>query len=381
MSSKKYAKLIMVTEINNNKWYEMEWDGVSSNFNVKYGRVESTAATASYPISKWDSQLKSKLKKGYKDVTYTISTTIETTKDDVQLAKIEDAKVDRFLTLMRQYTNNLVSNVYTVKYNNVTQTQVDEAQNIINELHKIDKKDVTLLNSKLLELYMIIPRRMGNVKDHLIPNIDVTKILQQEQDNIDAMASQVNMYKKEEKTSKKTKKESKSLLNLLGIENMREIQNNKEIDYLTKQITGKSVQAIFEVNKDKEKKRFDDWLKNQNNKTTKFVYHGTKVTSVIPILEQGLKIRPTGNYKFSGKAYGNGNYFSEQFSTSLGYTDSYRRDNVMLIYEVHIGNVSKHSFHDYNACKKAGYDSFDGGWLRVAYREEQAKIKYIIWLK
>ena len=43
----KYAKLIMVTTENNNKFYEMTYEGGSS-FNVKYGRVESTIQTASY---------------------------------------------------------------------------------------------------------------------------------------------------------------------------------------------------------------------------------------------------------------------------------------------------------------------------------------------
>lgn len=389
MTSKKFAKLIMCTGQNNNKYYIMEWDGVSSNFNVKYGRVESTEAHASYPISKWDSQYNSKVKKGYKDITHTVSVTIDTTEDkgqeDETLAEIEERKVAEFLTLMKRYTDGLVAKTYTVKYQDVTQAQVDEAQNIIDELQKIDKNDVTSFNSKLLELYMIIPRYMGNVRDHLIPNINVEKTLQQEQDNLDAMASQVKMYKKDTKKKKEPTKAEKakqnSLLDLLGIKKMTQVKSNPEIDYLVKQISGRKVESIFEVQKDWEDKRFADWLASQPNKQTKLVYHGTKCTSVIPILEQGLKIRPTGKFQFSGKAYGNGNYFSEQFNTSIGYTDGHRGDSVMLIYEVHIGKESTSCFNDYNSCKRAGYDSFNGGWLRVAYKEEQCRIKYIVWLK
>lgn len=125
---------------------------------------------------------------------------------------------------------------------------------------------------------------------------------------------------------------------------------------------------------------FTNWLKSQKNQKTTVVLHGTRCTSVIPILEQGLKIRPAGNFQFSGKAYGNGNYFSEQSSTSLGYTGN-DNDKVLLVYEVHTGKESKSSFNDYSSCKKAGYDSFEGGWLRVAYNEQQSRIKYIIWLK
>lgn len=392
----KYCKLIMVaindgskksSAAQSNKYYEMKWDGISSTFNVDFGRVELTQQTATYPISKWSTKYNEKLRKGYKDVTETVAIkVVEKGKENTTiLAKIEDSQVEAFLTLMNKYTNGLVNQTYTVKYQNVTQFQVDEAQKIIDKLGKIDIKNVTLFNTELLNLYMIIPRKMSNVKDYLLPNIANTKnLLQQEQDNLDAMATQVKMYskKKEAPKAKEKKKTEKTLLDLLGIESMKQINGSKEIDYLTKQISGKKLQAIFEVDKSAEKDRFDNWLANQTNKTTKMIYHGTKCASVIPILQQGLKIRPTGNFKFSGKVYGNGNYFSEQFSTSLGYTDgAYRGDAVMLIYEVHIGNVSRSYFHDYNHCKKSGYDSFDGGWLRVAYAEEQAKIKYILWLK
>jgi len=380
---KKYSKLIMVTGENNNKYYEMEWDGISPNFNVKYGRVESTVQTATYPSHQWDKKYREKVNKGYKDITHTVQVkVVPVAQKEVELSKVKEQKVQRFLDLMQKYTKGLVSQTYTVKSQDVTQEQVDNAQGFIDKLKKCKKSDTTGINNLLLELYMEIPRRMAHVQDYLLPLINIDNVIQQEQDNLDAMASQVKMYNKETKQDKEEKLvEEKTILDLLGVKKMKEINGSKEIDYLTKQITGKKVQAIFEVEKTSEDKRFDDWLSKQENKRTKYVYHGTKCTSVIPILEQGLKIRPSGNFQFSGKAYGNGNYFSEQFATSLGYTDGHRTgDSVMLIYEVHTGKESKSSFHDYKSCKAAGYDSFEGGWLRVAYREEQARIKYIIWL-
>lgn len=60
----RYVKLIMVDENNRNKYYEMNWDG-GSNFTVKYGRVESTTQTATYPYSKWSSKYNEKIRKGY----------------------------------------------------------------------------------------------------------------------------------------------------------------------------------------------------------------------------------------------------------------------------------------------------------------------------
>ena len=55
--------LIMVTSNNNNKYYNLFPDG--DRLRVEYGRVDATKTTTYYPISKFESQVKSKLKKGY----------------------------------------------------------------------------------------------------------------------------------------------------------------------------------------------------------------------------------------------------------------------------------------------------------------------------
>ena len=60
--------LILVSgNVNSNKYYNCFPEG--DQFRVEYGRVDSTKTTKYYPISKWDAQIKSKLKKGYQDVT------------------------------------------------------------------------------------------------------------------------------------------------------------------------------------------------------------------------------------------------------------------------------------------------------------------------
>lgn len=37
-------------------------------FDATYGRIGATATTINYPMSKWDSTLNSKLRKGYEDM-------------------------------------------------------------------------------------------------------------------------------------------------------------------------------------------------------------------------------------------------------------------------------------------------------------------------
>lgn len=390
---KKYAKLIMVTGNNNNKYYEMEWDGKSSNFNVKYGRVESTAVTRSYPSYDWDSKYNEKIRKGYKDVTHTVVEEVVKDKGgDQKLDKIKETSVENFLSLMKKYTDGLVSKTYTVKAKNVTKKQLENAQSFIDSLKKTKKTDTKTINALLLQLYTEIPRYMGNVKDHLLPFINIDTTIQQEQDNLDAMAASVAMVAT---PTKKDTKAGKTLLDVLGISMTELDKAPKEMEYLTKQLVSSKIKAIFEVNKPEHDKNFNDWMKTQKNSQTKILLHGTKCSSVIPILEQGLKIRPSGNYQFSGKAYGEGNYFSEVCDKSLGYT-GYDNDQILLVYEVHVGNpfvyngwYTGNSFSlTYNNLQSRGFDSTfvkAGNGLKnseiIAYKEAQCHIKYIIHYK
>lgn len=395
MSNQKYCKLIMVTAGNNNKYYEMTWGG-GSNFTVKYGRVESTATTATYPYGMWSTKYNEKIRKGYKDVTEFV--TVEVAKTATVSTPLEDVKeklVNDFLVLMKRYTDKLVSTTYSVKAEAVSQKQVDAAQKIIDDLNGAKKLNPTQINEKLVELYTVIPRRMGNVGDYLLPSIKLERTLVSEQDNLDAMAAQVSLIKpKTAKQVKAEKKTSQTMLDKLGI-TMAEAKVYKEIDYLLKQSHGRKVHAIFEVNKPAEDADFNSWMAGQKDKSTRVLIHGTKATSVIPILELGLKIRPTGSYQFSGKAYGDGNYFSEMMQKSLGYTGN-TSDKVILVYEVHVGNpfiydgwYRGNSFPlTYPELKKRGYDSTyvkaGHGLLNseiIAYNEQQCRIKYIIHLK
>lgn len=401
MTGKNYVKLIMVTPDNNNKYYEMTWNG-GGTFSVKYGRVESTAQTASYPYSKWSSKYNEKIRKGYKDVTDLVSVKVEQTKKSAEkLIDIAEKSVNTFLSLMKKYTDGLVSKTYSVKADVVSQKQIDTAQELIDEIVKFASKsklstsEKDLINKRLVELYTTIPRYMGNVKDNLLPNIDLKKHMQQEQDNLDAMAAQVSMIKSDTKSTSKLKKTAKTLLDKLGL-TMTEYKGvPKEVEYLVKQNHGMKVNAIFEVDKPSENDVFEKWVNKQKNKSTRVLIHGTRCSSVIPILEIGLKIRPTGNFQFSGKAYGDGNYFSEHMAKSLGYT-GYDSDKVILVYEVHTGNPFTYdgwfrgnSFPlNYKELSKRGYDSTyvkaGHGLMNseiIAYNEEQCRIKYIIWLK
>lgn len=397
MSNKDYKKLIMVTSDNNNKFYEMVWEG-GSTFTVNYGRVEATSTTIKYPYSQWNKKYQEKLKKGYKDVTDFVSVVATKVKNKSSgYAKIADVKVHEFMELMRIYRDDLVSTTYSVKAEQVSKKQVDEAQLLIDNLNrevKKKKKDEKKIEELLISLYTVIPRKMANVKNRLPPNIKLDILLDEEQDNLDAMASQVNQIV----PSKKEINKSFTLLDELNI-TMTPCNDEDEIKYLTKQVSKThhrvKLEQVFKVSNPKEDKIFNDWLSTQKNKSTRILIHGTRCSSVIPILDIGLKIRPKGNFQFSGKAYGDGNYFSETVDKSLGYT-GWENDKVILVYEVHTGNPFVYSGWykgssftlNYNELNKRGFDSTfvkaGNGLLNseiIAYKEQQCRIKYILWLK
>lgn len=410
MGQKDYKKLIMV-EVNDkpkqgkaaqsNKFYEMIWDG-GATFTVNYGRVESSSTTITYPYNEWNKKYNEKVKKGYKDVTEFVAVEVVANRKtgDSGYAKISDGTVHEFVELMRKYRDNLVSTTYSVKAEAVSENQVKAAQLIIDTLNKetLKKKiDTATVNTLLMQLYTVIPRKMKNVKDHLIPAVKLEDILEQEQDNLDAMASQVNAAKPKDN---KVVAKSQTILDEMGV-TMVPVKGDDEIQYLVDQVNKldnynrAKIKQVYRVDKPGENDTFDKWLAKQKNKQTRILIHGTKNSSVLPIMDIGLKIRPKGNFQFSGKAYGDGNYFSETMVKSLGYT-GWENDKVILVYEVHVGKPFKYSGWytgnsftlNYKNLQEKGYDSTfvsaGNGLLNseiIAYREEQCRIKYIIWLK
>jgi poly [ADP-ribose] polymerase len=298
---------------------------------------------------------------------------------------------------MMDYRDGLVSTTYSVKATQVTRRQLEQAQLYINDLAQVGEEyDIQYVNDLLLKLYTVIPRYMRKVQDYLLPNISLNKLVEQEQDKLDALASQVI----EDVNSDIETCDKQPIVNTIASTLNISIQVIKDypndISYITKQL-GSRIKGLFKVDIDKHKQKYYNYLESNNKDITKghrHLIHGTRCSSVIPIIEQGLKIRPSGNFNFSGKIYGDGNYFSEVTSKSLGYT-GYDNDKVLLIYKVFVGNpyVYKgwyrgNSFElTYDQLKQRGYDSTfveaGNGLLNseiIVYREEQCYLEYIVWL-
>ena len=384
----------MTTEDNHNKYYEMQ--ETSNCIQVKYGRVDQSCIEITKPVSQWSSLIKSKIKKGYVDVTEFVAIVRDREEQSNNIVYTQEL-YDIFLKKMMDYRDGLVSATYTVKATQVTRRQLDQAQIYINDLAKVGEDyDTQYVNDLLLKLYTVIPRYMRKVQDYLLPNITLNKLVEQEQDKLDALASQVIEDINNDLETCNDEPTINTIASTLNITIQTVKDDLEDIKYITKQL-GSKIKGLFRVDVERHKQKYYKYLEDSNKDITqghRHLIHGTRCSSVIPIIEQGLKIRPSGNYHFSGKVYGDGIYFSEVTSKSLGYT-GYDNDKVLLIYKVFVGNpyVYKGWYrgNDFNLCynelKQRGYDSTfveaGNGLLNneiIVYREEQCYLEYIIWL-
>ena len=393
--------LIMVTAENNNKYYNCFPEG--DNFRVEYGRVNSTKTITSYPMSKWESQISSKIKKGYKDVTDLKTALVEEIKTDgTKYKDIENESVRRIIEKLRSLARDTVKKNYSVSSASVTEEMVYEAQLVINNLISI--KSVNKFNDELLKLFEIIPRKMDNVRSYLIKSIDeIDKVISREQDLLDIMRGQI--VTKSTATENKAKEIDNSeitILDEMGI-TMRECtpEEINEIKDCMKESSYHFSKA-WRVDNISTRKKYEEFIKAYNIKNTKLLFHGSRTENWFSILKTGLKIRPT-NAITTGAMFGFGSYFAPKCQKSIGYTSlggSYwagGKDNTayMALFDTAYGKP----YNVYNFDSKYYSMSFDklpvgcnclhahagNGMLRndeiVYYKTEQMTIKYLIEIK
>lgn len=394
--------LIMVTGANNNKYYNCFPEG--DQFRVEYGRVDATKTTTYYPISKWESQIKSKLKKGYQDVTDLKKDLVEeisATNPESSYREIENAAIRAIVDKLQSLARDTIRKNYTVKASAVTQDMVDAAQKVIDELAN-NNSTLNEFNDTLLKLFTIIPRKMGNVRDYLANTTeDFAKIISTEQDLLDVMRGQIYV-KPDVVESTNEPKKGQTILEELGLE-FEEVTNDDIalIKSLMNESAGKFRKA-WRVKNLKTQKRFDKFVEDNNIKDTRLLFHGSRSENFWSIIKTGMVLRPT-NAVITGKMFGYGCYYAPKCAKSIGYTSlsgSYwahggNNTAYMALFDVAYGTPydvynfdSKYYNLDYDKLQqfKKGANCLhahaDRGMLRndeiVVYKEDQMTIKYLI---
>ncbi len=372
---KAYLIFINATNSNNNKFYNMELLG--NTISVEYGRVGSTSTKLNYPGYKWKSLYNSKIKKGYTDITE-LKTGVE-----IIVKESDNKDFNQFYDTFSKYTTNHVKHNYNVE--KASKKQIQEAQILINNLSTIS--DINIFNSTLIDLFKVIPRKMSDVKRHLLTDINnKDKLIIREQDNIDSIDS-INTVITENPFIDLNIDFEEIIIpdNILKLFNQG---NNSKY----------KIYKCYKVNHKNNVDKFNNWLNNQKNKETEYLIHGTRNPNVFSILKSGLLIRPSNAY-YSGSAYGDGIYHSSHTSKSLNYTGS-DNDKIFFIQNVHMGKpyvydgwyrdgkgISKNEMN-YKGVQSLGCDSLyvkpGDGLLNseyIVYNSEQTICEYILWIK
>ena len=393
------AHLVMVTDKNNNKFYDME--EIDDTIYITYGRVGSRGTRTSQPSSKWNSIYKQKIKKGYIDQTHLYKVKDDT--EDDNYIPIENEEIRKIVTRLQQYAITTIKNNFDINIDLVTEDMLYEALNIIYSLS--DYKTVEAFNAELLRLFSVIPRKMNNVKGFLSEDIkDFVEIIKREEDLLDVVMGQIS----QNKLSKENDKKDITILQEMGLE-FEEVSDD-EISLIKKELGGESdkFHKAWKVKNIKQEEKFDKFVKEENIEHTKLLWHGSRSENIWSILCSSLKLKP--NAVITGKMFGNGIYFAPKAKKSLGYTSlagSYwasgnDSSGFMILNEVAYGtpyDVYVHSSEFYNfdykklkkksdtyncmhvhGTKKKGYGYVINDEI-IIYNESQCTPKYLVELK
>ena len=404
MSDIKPRYLVMVTaSANNNKYYKQIPHGDS--WTAEYGRVGSNPQRREYSMSQWESKYNEKIRKGYVDQSDLVEDLIQVDKPKKsEYKEIENKVIAEIVERLQSMARKAISDNYTISSNKVTQAMIDEAQDILTSLINID--DIESFNETLLKLFTTIPRKMGNVENYLSKSKDdFSDIIQKEQDLLDVMKGQVVQKQIiDESVNENSEQKENTILEQLGL--VFEECNKKDIAII-KDALGSCSDKFYKawrVKNIKTQRRYDDFVKENNIKNTKLLFHGSRNENWWSIINSGLVLKPT-NAVITGKMFGYGIYYAPKARKSLGYTSlsgSYwARGNsssgFMALMDVAYGKpYDVYSFdskyYDFNyeklqqACKGANcLHAHEGSMLRndeiIIYKEEQCTIRYLIELR
>lgn len=399
----RHARLIMVTAENNNKFYDLreESDGT---FVASWGRVGATAQQARYPMSRWESKVREKISKGYRDQTALWSAPGPT---NLGPGSIDDPEVRSLFEALVAASNASIRHQYLVRSDQVTPAQVEEAQRILDQLAAVAMVagPPARFDALLLDLYAAIPRRMPQVRTRLlgdrvmdqIARARAAEILEEEQANLDVMRAEVEATQ----LTRTPSDGPRSWLEVLGLA-VAEVSDPETVRAIEALMEGREsmLRRVFRVRSYRRDVRGEAFVAALPTPGTRVFWHGSRSENWLSILQSGLVLRPAGAV-ITGKMFGYGLYFADRFSKSLNYTSlrgstwsGGTADRAWIaLFAVHLGRpliVRRHErwclTMDEAALRMRGdFDSIHavrGADLLndefIVYREEQAQLRYLM---
>lgn len=409
------------SDIGNNKDYSMTPLG-DGTFKATWGRVGGHHSEKVYPMSKWDSLYQSKVKKGYQDVSDLKQDIIEDSKVEApkegkdKFSVIKNESVRKIIKRLWEFANNTVQSSYKVTSEQVTQAMVDRAQEILDELstyYKTSSREN--FNKDLKKLFAVIPRKMRRIRDYLLSENGTLeereRILQREQDTLDAMRGMVYKPKSIQEREQEQTEDApeQSILDEMGIE--MEDCSEEDIKKI-KKLMGDSADKFYRAWRVKNletEQVYQEFTRENKIGNVKLLCHGSRNQNWFNILKSGLLIRPAGaivtGSMFGSMClyFGNPEKYHGGVAKSVNYTSlsgSYwahgsDSSGFLAFFEVALGkSVDAYSFdskyysYDLDALKRDDPDAWSlwahGGtnMLRndeiVIYTTKQMTIRYLV---
>lgn len=300
-------------ESNNYKYYQMEVIG--DTVVAEYGRIGSVpgerfgAKQTKFKRSLFWIRYYEKLSKGYLDQSEFYLNTNSSSTLPKKVAD-EASLYGRLLGFARKMVNN-----FLLSESVVTKSRVEKLSALVEKLANATSS-VKDFNDVLLKIMALSPRKVDRVNDSLAYTInDFTKIYERENTLLNAMSSLV--ISEDAATS-----EPVSSFNEFGVEiyEANEEQKEEVISRLSNQLKPK-VKMVYRVVDKPQQEKFDKYLKENEIKTVKRFWHGSRNENWFSIISTRLKLHP--NAVITGKMFGDGIYFAPSSMKSFNYT-SYR---------------------------------------------------------
>lgn len=377
----KTKRLTCITADNHNKFYNMT-ENDDGTFTVEYGRIDQSSRTTTYPMSRWETIYNQKISRGYTDVTelYIVG-------NSVSEVKKTSSPLDKVIVKLQKYAKAMVELNYKISTQSVTPKMIVDSQEVIDFVARYVNNfvasrrstiDLDVINSSLLKLFTILPRKMKKVQDYLVSQEtlngmakdemyhELNRIIRREQATLDALSATVS--------SDNPETEDLGIMDQLGI-TMKE--KDADLEEMVLRMLGDikhKYSNCWYVTNTSTQERFDANLKSRRgvHKKVMFFWHGSKNENWLSIIKNGLMIRPSG-VATTGSMFGDGLYFADRAKKSYNYTSgrgSYYAHGdskvaYMAIFSVNVGKyhkVRKHTSECYGFSKaylkkKGNFDS------------------------
>lgn len=377
----KTKRLTCITADNHNKFYNMT-ENDDGTFTVEYGRIDQSSRTTTYPMSRWETIYNQKISRGYTDVTelYIVG-------NSVSEVKKTSSPLDKVIVKLQKYAKAMVELNYKISTQSVTPKMIVDSQEVIDFVARYVNNfvasrrstiDLDVINSSLLKLFTILPRKMKKVQDYLVSQEtlngmakdemyhELNRIIRREQATLDALSATVS--------SDNSETEDLGIMDQLGI-TMKE--KDADLEEMVLRMLGDikhKYSNCWYVTNTSTQERFDANLKSRRgvHKKVMFFWHGSKNENWLSIIKNGLMIRPSG-VATTGSMFGDGLYFADRAKKSYNYTSgrgSYYAHGdskvaYMAIFSVNVGKyhkVRKHTSECYGFSKaylkkKGNFDS------------------------